>query len=340
MSRPDEVNIKFSIIIPVPKINDYIFETCGKLNNLKNKNFEIIIFPDEAEEKTIELEEKFGARIIPTGKVSPAVKRDLALEYAKGKYFAFTDDDAYPDANWLDIAEKYLQRKDVAAIGGPQLTPVDDTFWQKVSGAMFISPLSGKAVIRYWPGNKVEEVDDWPTVNFIVKREDFEKVGGFDTAYWPGEDTKLCLDIVKKLGKKILYIPELIVFHHRRSGFARHLKQTGNYGIHRGYFAKVFPETSRKLSALYFMPSVFVVFLVVGGAVSLYYDYVLKLYLLGIAVYLTAVLFSTIAVWQKTKNFPVSIAAMLYLISFHIWYGIRFIQGFVFVKNLKSKLGK
>lgn len=328
----------FSIIIPVQKINDYIHETCGKLVNLKNKNFEILIFPDELEENNSELEKKLKAKIISTGKVSPAVKRDLALKYARGEYLAFIDDDAYPNEEWLDIAEKYLPDENVAAVGGPQLTPAGDSFWQKVSGAMFLSPLSGSAIIRFWPGKKIKEVEDWPTVNFIIKKTDFEKVGGFGSAYWPGEDTKICLEIIKKLRKKILYIPELIVYHHRRVGIKRHLKQTGSYGLHRGFFAKKFPETSRKL--MYFIPSVFVIFLVTGGLASAYTDWALKLYLLGIAVYLAAILFSTLAIWQKTKNLLVSIATIPYLISFHIWYGIRFIQGFVFTTELKSKLGK
>src|SRR5665647_157596 len=140
----------FSIIIPVSKINDYTHETCGKLADLKNKNFEILIFPDEAEENDLALEKKLNARIIPTGKVSPAIKRDWALKCAQGEYLAFIDDDAYPDEKWLDIAEKYLQEGRVAAVGGPQLTPADDSFWQKVSGAMFLSPLSGAAIIRFW----------------------------------------------------------------------------------------------------------------------------------------------------------------------------------------------
>ncbi|MBU2028441.1 glycosyltransferase, partial [Patescibacteria group bacterium] len=93
----------FSIIIPVQKINDYIQETCGKLANLKNKNFEILIFPDEAEGNNLEWEKKLNAGIIPTGKVSPAIKRDLALKYAQGEYLAFIDDDAYPDEKWLDV---------------------------------------------------------------------------------------------------------------------------------------------------------------------------------------------------------------------------------------------
>jgi GT2 family glycosyltransferase len=331
-------NIIFSIIIPVQKINDYVIETCGVLKKIEKNNFEVIIFPDELEENNSELEQKLNARIIASGKVSPAIKRDLAMKYAQGKYLAFTDDDAYPEKGWLDIAEKYLKDESVAAVGGPQLTPPNNNFWQKVSGAMFLSLLSGSAIIRYWPGKKVQEVDDWPTVNFIIKKKDFEAIDGFDNEYWPGEDTKLCLDIIKKLKKKIIYIPDLIVYHHRRAGLKKHLKQTGGYGLHRGYFAKIFPETSMRF--FYLVPSLFVLFLAVGLIGSFFSELILKLFLLGLGIYGLAVIFSTLVVWKRTKDFLVSLMTIPYLVLFHIWYGLRFIQGYVLTKELKSKLGK
>ncbi len=336
MNERANKNIDFSIIIPVQKINDYILETCEKLKKLDNRNFEIIIFTDEIGNDNKSVEEKLGAKIIPSGKVSPAIKRDMASKQAKGKLLAFIDDDAYPDEKWLDIAMKYIDNENIAAIGGPQLTPSDDSFWQKVSGAVFLSPLSGSALIRYWPGKKVEEVVDWPTVNFIVKKEIFDELGGFDSQYWPGEDTKLCLDIIKKTDKKILYAPELKVYHHRRSGLKRHLKQIGNYGLHRGFFAKAFPETSKNI--FYFLPSIFILLIIIGALSSLYSAFILRIFLLGIALYFIALIYSTAFIYRKTNNFFVSLATIPYLILTHIWYGIRFIQGYIFTKELKSKL--
>lgn len=329
--------ILFSVIIPTRQINEgYIKETYQKLEELENQNFEVVVLPDEInnnqEEKTLD------AKIISTGKIGPAEKRDLAVRHAKGKFLAFIDDDAYPEKNWLNTAEKYLKDDTIAAIGGPQLTPENDSFWQKASGAMFLSPLSGAAIIRFWPSGKAKEIDDWPTVNFIIKKEDFEKIGGFDTKYWPGEDTKLCLDIIKKLNKKILYIPELKVYHHRRSGLLRHLKQIGGYGLHRGYFAKIFPETSMRFSSLYFMPSLFLLFLIFGAIGSFFSSLILNFFLWGLAVYFSAVLIATLIVWVRIKNILISLASIPYLILFHLWYGIRFIQGAVFTKKLRSKL--
>lgn len=340
MADNNENRIKFSVVIPITVPNDYLYETCRELNTIPDKNFEILIFSNKLKEDVEKLEKELGARIFQIGDVSPAVKRDEAMKYAKGEYLAFTDDDAYPDKNWFEVAQKYLSDEKVSAVGGPQLTPPKDSFWQKVSGAMFMSPLSGLAVMRYVPVKKVREIEDWPSVNFIIKKADFEKVGGFSCHYYPGEDTKLCLDIIKKLNKKILYVPELIVYHHRRSGFKRHLKQTGNYGLHRGYFAKAYPETSRKISTLYFVPSIFVLFLALGAIVSYFSGFFLKIYITGMTVYVLALILSTVWLAVRTKSFWISLATIPYLFSFHIWYGIRFIQGLVFIKDLKSKLGR
>ena len=162
---------------------------------------------------------------------------------AQGDFLIFIDDDAYPQKNILDILDEDFKNEEVAAVGGPAITPADDSFLQKVSGAVYLSYLSGGFPERYTPLGKKKFVSDWPSVNLTLRKKIFLEVGGFDCDYWPGEDTKLCLDIIKniKTNNKILYDPRIIVWHHRREGLLRHLKQIAGYGIHRGFFAKKFP---------------------------------------------------------------------------------------------------
>src|SRR5262245_58252117 len=158
-------------------------------------------------------------RIVASGRVGPAAKRDLAAGMAQGAILVFLDDDSYPAEDLLDVALPFFEDPGVAAIGGPALTPPEDGFWQRVSGAVFLSRLSGGAPERYIPSGSVRTVRDWPSVNFMVRRSDFLAIGGFDTAFWPGEDTKLCLDLTRG-GRSILYVPQLIVWHHRRKSLA------------------------------------------------------------------------------------------------------------------------
>ena len=231
-----------SIIIPVKEVNDYIRESIPRILNLNYDNFEILIFPD------LKSKENFAkTRIIPTGKIGPAEKRNLSIKYAQGEILAFLDDDAYPCPGWLKNAVKHFNNPNIVAVGGPAITPANDSFAQKVSGAVFLSKLSGGNPERYWPIGAIKEIIDWPSVNFLVRKSDFSAVHGFNSEFWPGEDTLLCMDLIKKLKKKIIYDPKVLVYHHRRSGLVRHLKQISQYGLHRGFFAKKYPVNSFKL---------------------------------------------------------------------------------------------
>lgn len=65
----------------------------------------------------------------------------------------------------------------------------------------------------------------------LVRRDDFEKVGGFDTNYFYGfEDCHLCLDFKDKLNKKCVYTPRSQLIHHEgiSSSFTKHPKIAEN----------------------------------------------------------------------------------------------------------------
>lgn len=323
-------NTFVSIIIPLVGINDYFLESYPHLLNLDYKNYEIIVLPDNPVSQDFP-----DIKIIPTGKVSPAVKRDVGAENAKGELLFFLDDDSYPEKDWINKALPYFDDPSVGAIGGPAITPLNDSFLQKVSGAVFLTKVGGGIPERYYPTGKTKEIDDWPSVNLIVRKDMFTKIGGFKSEYWPGEDTKLCLEMIKE-GGIILYAPDVIVWHHRRPGLLRHLKQVGNYGLHRGFFVKRYPETSFKL--LYFIPTLFVLYLVLF-IISLLFFSRLSFYMgLGFVLYIGALAYALFDINKKAGDIKVSLASVYYIVLTHIWYGIRFIQGLVFTKELKSKL--
>jgi len=124
--------MKVEIIIPVKAVNDYVRESIPEILKLDYQDFSILLLPDETTEEQFQ-----KTRIIPTGKTGPAEKRDLALQYSDADIFAFLDDDAYPRKDWLTNAMKHFRNPEVGAVGGPAVTPEHDTFWQKVSGAVF-----------------------------------------------------------------------------------------------------------------------------------------------------------------------------------------------------------
>ena len=351
-----------SIIIPVKEINDYIREAVPRHLALDYSNFEVLILPDRSasggsggesasggsggESASGGLDEPFGprVRIIPTySKTGPADKRDLGAREARGEILAFTDDDAYPHQDWLKNAVSYFKDSEVAAVCGPGVTPPGDSVLQKAGGWVSASLLGGgpEAYYRFFPGKK-REVDDYPSMNLLVRRSDFEAVGGYDSHFWPGEDTKLCLDLTQKLGKKIIYDPEVLVYHHRRALFVSHLKQNGRYGLHRGHFARVLPATSRRLS--YFIPSLFTLFLfgvpilnflISSIPVSQYLSISVSfVYISILAFYLLLLLLTSVWVYKHERNWQIALLIIPGIFATHLWYGIKFIEGF-FSRELK-----
>jgi len=333
----------FSIIIPFKAPGPYLVESLPHLLGLIEQDFEVILLPDAPMDVAAYTDDP-RVRAVATGPVSPAVKRDQGALQALGAYLAFIDDDAYPDPAWLTVARvAFEDDPGLAAVGGPAVTPPDDPFWARASGAVFLSRLTGFPE-RYRPTPPSRLVDDWPTVNLIVSCEAFFDVGGFDTACWPGEDTKFCLDLVHKKGGTIRYLPELFVWHHRRPGLKKHLRQVGNYGLHRGHFVRVHPETSRRVR--YFLPSLWVLFLaaailhglfVAAGGVSVL-PCAGGLIGLGFVAY-AVFLFSILADLLRFESPAVALAAMPFVALTHVWYGLRFLYGLT-KKKLISSLGR
>ena len=322
---------KFSVIIPVVALNDYVDESVSALQSNTFSDWELLIITNNKEAN------KWNdprIKLLDSGRVGPGEKRDMAAQVAIGEILAFLDDDAYPDNLWLENASLAFS-EGVHAIGGPSLTPPSNSFWQRVSGSMYEKKLLGGDPIRYSRIKKAIDVDDWPSVNLFVKRDIFLSVGGFDCKFWPGEDTFLCLKL-KELNTKIKYSPDVFVWHHRRPNFFSHLKQLSNYGLHRGYFARHFPATSFRFR--YFLPTFL---LVVGLAFisSLIFDFA-QLKILSLVLLLTyflSVLSALISMLGKYNILHLTIL-FFYTISSHLLYGFHFLRGFLKLSSLQSKL--
>ncbi|MCL5075756.1 MAG: glycosyltransferase [Chloroflexi bacterium] len=309
-----------SIVIAAKEPNPYLDKCLAYCAQLDYPDFEILIVPDYPFETKGE-----KVTVIPTGPLPPGQKRDLATAHAKGEIIAYLDDDTFPDKMYLRNAIKYFRDETVGAVGGPAITPPDDGLMQKASGLVYSSPLcGGNLAFRYIP-KKRKDVDDFPTCNLLVRKDVFLAAGGFNTRFWPGEDTKLCLTITKELGKRIVYAPEVVVWHHRRALFAPHLRQILSYSLHRGYFARRFPQTSRKL--LYFIPTLFDLGLVVGLFLALFSPTLKAIYLGSLAIYLAVIVINGLAIGLSTRDPRLALAVASGIIITHILYGINFARG-------------
>jgi GT2 family glycosyltransferase len=320
---------KVSIIIPLKNVNPYINESVGACLALDYADFEVIVLPDD-QSGGFDYADDPKVRVLPTGPIGPSEKRDIGAREAAGTILAFIDDDAYPVKEWLSAAVRHFENPDVAAVGGPGVTPDSDAPHQQASGLVYESLMaSGNCAYRYRPMQE-RYVDDYPSCNFIIRKDVFEQVGGFDSAFYPGEDTVLCLKVTKQLKKKIVYEPGAVVYHHRRALFAGHLKQVANYAVHRGYFVRKFPQTS--LRPAYFIPTFFVVGVVLGPLFFLINTLYLQIYFGIIFIYLFCAVFCSF----PAKNAQGVLLVFLGIIATNVTYGIMFLKG-LFAQKLKEE---
>lgn len=326
-----------SVVIACPQGSEVLDECIRALEAQVYRNFEVIVLPDgelDLGKRMIDL------KIIPTGKVRPAEKRNLGIKESKGSIVAFIDDDAYPDVHWLEYAIRYFGDDTIGAVGGPGVTPPNDPYLARVGGRAYDNILlSGNYRYRYKAGGVKRDVDDYPSCNLLVRTDILRKINGYRTDFWPGEDTLLCKDIIDS-GYRIVYDPWVVVNHHRRSLFGPHLRQLGRYAFHRGYFVKRYPSNSLRLS--YFIPSAFVIYLLLWPLVlsltitpeSILW-YLQAAFLIPIGFYFALLLLTSfsfnILTWLLT-------AAGVF--ASHVWYGIRFLQGLFAAKAPCEFIGK
>jgi len=169
--------------------------------------------------------------IVKKGK-NTSENRNYGIKKAKGEIIAFVDDDAIVDKNWLKNAEDFFNEYNVDILGGPQLTPKNDSFFGKLAGAAIESYWCSYKMSKRYKKAKINLNADelsLTSANCFVKKNVFKKLNGFNTKLWPGEDPEF-FSRAKENGFKIAYSPDLIIYHKRRNNLFSLLKQHYNYG--------------------------------------------------------------------------------------------------------------
>ena len=141
-----------------------------------------------------------------------------AAAAARGEYLVMLNDDAEVQPGWLEaLVETADKHRDAGAVGSRILHPGG---WLQEAGSVVWSDASTIGVGRGLPpGSRrydyLREVDYASACSLLVRRETFERVGGFDQLFFPAynEDVDLCFAI-RRLGQRVLYQPRSVIVHH------------------------------------------------------------------------------------------------------------------------------
>jgi GT2 family glycosyltransferase len=213
---------RISVVVCTYNGSRTICETLRGLALLEYPNYEVIVVDDGSTDNTAALVQPFEVRLIRTQNRGLSAARNNGLEAASGSIVAYIDDDAYPDAHWLQyLAWTYLTTE-YAGVGGPNIAPANDG---KIAECIAHAP-GGPAHVLL----AAREAEHIPGCNCSFRKECLQSVGGFDPVFrTAGDDVDLCWRLLER-GWKLGFHAAAMVWHHRRSSLRTYWKQQKGYG--------------------------------------------------------------------------------------------------------------
>ncbi len=234
-----------SIVVPTTGTMGYLHgmvKSVARLDYPRDR-FELILLGDAETpllQRARELAQEGGIALqVILDPVAAGEKPNRGVPAPQGEIIAFTDDDTILRKDWLRAAVRHLARNpDYAGVGGPNFTPREGLPFAKAVGRIFGSKFLFR--FRYTSGHdEPREVDHNPTCNYVLRREAVAGVK-FHPTLWPGEDVEFDIRL-QQVGHRILYAPDVVVWHHRRSRPLPFLRQMFNYGVTRAQVTRMHP---------------------------------------------------------------------------------------------------
>lgn len=223
-----------SIIIPV-KNGALLLPRC--LESLKQQDyppelFEVIISDGLSTDNTVEIALSYGAKVIKNEKGTVAPGRNIGFTASIGEIIVFTDDDCVMERSWLRNSVKYFKDQTIGGLTGPTITPEEDSHFSRAVGWIFSFMAGFNMSSHADKANKQEEIFDIPGCNAFYRRSVLMFVMPIDEGLLTAEDVELNYR-VRKLGYKLLRVPDVVLYHYRRPTIRRLWKQFYRFAIGR-----------------------------------------------------------------------------------------------------------
>ena len=218
--------MKISIIIPV--YNNLVL-TLNCLESLAGSSYycndsEVIIVDDGSDDGT----EAYFTKVRPPshrlvyhrnpGNLKFAGACNTGAKLARSEYLIFLNNDTIVTQNWDKHLLAVLENDRDAWIAGAKLLYPDRTLQHAGVYIPELSPVSFGHVYNgfpscFPPANLEKELLCVTAACLAIRKEDFDRLGGFDEIFQNGgEDIDLCLKVIQK-GKKIIYQPLCEIIH-------------------------------------------------------------------------------------------------------------------------------
>ena len=214
---------RVSVVVCAYNAERTIDRCLASLETLTYPNYEVIVVNDGSRDRTLEIAERHTfCRIISQPNKGLSVARNVGAEAACGEIVAYTDSDCVADPDWLNYLVAKMEASNLAACGGPNFPPPEDTL---VPAVVAVAPGAPTHVLI-----SDEVAEHIAGCNMAFNRDALLRLGGFDPIYRAaGDDVDICWRF-QDANYVIGFSPAAVVWHFRRNTVSAYCNQQRGYG--------------------------------------------------------------------------------------------------------------
>ncbi|RLC49104.1 MAG: hypothetical protein DRH57_00695 [Candidatus Cloacimonadota bacterium] len=324
-----------SIIIPAYNRAEEIDELLDSFSKQEKKNFEIIIVDDGSTDNTKDIVKSYQSRGMAIRyfyqqNKGPGPARNNGMKKANGDVFVFIDSDCTVPNDYTKNLERHLTSENIDAYGGPDTYREDFPPLLKAINYTMTSFLgtggtrgtTGKSVAKYYPRS----------FNMGIRKEVYKKIGGMNNLRH-GQDMEFS-NRIYNAGFNVKFLPDVFVYHKRRTSMRRFFKQIFNWGVTRNNLGRIDKEM---MKFVHFLPSIVILTMLIIIILSILSKFFYPV-LLSVGLVLIVLLIAFIQSAKKYHSVYVGVLSAFMLIWQVIAYGLGFITGFI--KSIFTKQGE
>jgi GT2 family glycosyltransferase len=327
---------RLSIIVLVLNSERHLERLLQSVTNLDYPDYELIFVDGGSTDLTLQILQSYPVRVVHAPGSNIAEARNHGVKKSTGALVAFTDHDCIVDHNWAKhLVHHVLSDPFVGGAGGPNYIVSDGTAKSDTIAYVLGSWLGSAGSTQFFKYESARAVPAIPACNLIFRRDILEEAGLFDENLLYCEDADIC-HRVTKLGRKILYVPSAVVYHHLRlDSFRKLWVYFFAWGLARTYGARkrryLFSKTSLALLAC---SSVMFSVAILG----LFYFPAFLVFVTSVSTYAGVLLFASVRVKRKSNGVvKLSDAILAYLVE-HVAYTLGLFVGLVAKRPLAYKI--
>jgi glycosyltransferase involved in cell wall biosynthesis len=231
----DHSRVRVSIVIPARDAEAMIGRTVAAACAQElDGDFEVVVVDDGSSDATARVAREAGARVVPATDANPvapcgpADARNAGVAASTAPLIAFTDADCVPAPGWLQAGVSALEHADLVQ---GRVEPEPD---------VPVGPFDHVITVR-------EETGLYETANLFVRRDWFDRVGGFKPFIDPsqghfGEDLVFGW-AVRRAGGRAAFAADALVHHEV-------VKRGASAWIRERRRLRLFPEATRAIPEL------------------------------------------------------------------------------------------